>query len=393
MSLRFQSYFNTSISLIKMYDGSVPLVHFLKQYFSQNKKHGSKDRKFISHLCYCYYRLGHALKELSAEEKLKAVIYLCNAEAGEWQILFDESWNEWSRILNERINFIQKKYPSFSLQDIFPWQDELSETIDITAFAASHLIQPDLFLRIRRAKENIVTKKLESHKISFQQLTSTCLALPNSSKIDQILNVDEEVVVQDYSSQRISEFLKLSTTDSRLPTQLWDCCAASGGKSILAVDVLQNINLTVSDIRSSILQNLKQRFAKAGIKKYNSFIADLIKPAFSIQHSTFNIILCDVPCSGSGTWSRTPEQLFFFDQEKINEYAALQKKIINNTIPHLAKDGYFLYITCSVFKKENEDAVDFIQQQFPSLQLIKKELLKGYEMKADSMFAALFKQV
>lgn len=390
--MRFQSYFNTSISLIKMYDGSMPLVHFLKQYFSQNKKHGSKDRKFISHLCYCYYRLGHALKELSAEEKLKAVIYLCNAEAGEWQILFDESWNEWSRILNERINFIQKKYPSFSLQDIFPWQDELSETIDITAFAASHLIQPDLFLRIRRAKENIVTKKLESNKISFQQLSSTCLALPNSSKIDQILNVDEEVVVQDYSSQRISEFLKLSTTDSRLPTQLWDCCAASGGKSILAVDVLQNINLTVSDIRSSILQNLKQRFAKAGIKKYNSFIADLIKPAFSIQHSTFNIILCDAPCSGSGTWSRTPEQLFFFDQEKINEYAALQKKIINNTIPHLAKDGYFLYITCSVFKKENEDAVDFIQQQFPSLQLIKKELLKGYEMKADSMFAALFKR-
>ncbi|MDE3143943.1 MAG: Fmu (Sun) domain-containing protein, partial [Bacteroidota bacterium] len=73
--------------------------------------------------------------------------------------------------------------------------------------------------------------------------------------------------------------------------------------------------------------------------------------------------------------------------------AALQKKIISNTIPHLAKDGYFLYITCSVFKKENEDAVDFIQQQFPSLQLIKKELLKGYEMKADSMFAALFKRV
>ncbi|MDE3143628.1 MAG: Fmu (Sun) domain-containing protein [Bacteroidota bacterium] len=391
--MRFQSYFNTSISLIKKYDGSVPLVHFLKQYFSQNKKHGSKDRKFISHLCYCYYRLGHALKELPAEEKLKAAIYLCNDEAGEWRILFDESWNEWSKNLQERINFLFKKFPSFSLKDIFPWQDELSGTIDATALALSHLIQPDLFLRIRPNKEKAVAEKLQTNKISFKQLSSTCLSLPNSSKIDSALNIDEEVVVQDHSSQRITEFLKLPANDSQLPTQLWDCCAASGGKSILAMDVLQNVQLTVSDVRSSILQNLKQRFAKAGIKKYNSFIADLIKPAFSIQHSTFNIILCDAPCSGSGTWSRTPEQLFFFDQEKINEYAALQKKIISNTIPHLAKDGYFLYITCSVFKKENEDAVDFIQQQFPSLQLIKKELLKGYEIKADSMFAALFKRV
>ena len=54
--MRFQSYFNTAISLIKTYDGSIPLQHFLKQHFSQHKKHGSKDRKFITHLCYCYYR-------------------------------------------------------------------------------------------------------------------------------------------------------------------------------------------------------------------------------------------------------------------------------------------------------------------------------------------------
>ena len=111
--MRFQSYFNTAIQLIKSYDGSIPLTHFLKQYFAQHKKHGSKDRKLISHLCYCYYRLGHALKKISVEEKLKIAIYLCNDEAGAWQILFDETWNEWSEDLNNRINFIQKKIPVF----------------------------------------------------------------------------------------------------------------------------------------------------------------------------------------------------------------------------------------------------------------------------------------
>ena len=54
----------------------------------------------------------------------------------------------------------------------------------------------------------------------------------------------------------------------------------------------------------------------------------------------------------------------------------------------LNNNGYFLYITCSVFKKENEAIVDFIKQQF-HLELIKMELLKGYDKKADTMFAAL----
>ena len=65
--MRFQSYYNTAVYLIKAYDGSMPLVHFLKQYFAANKKHGSKDRKFIAHLCYVYYRLGHSLKPISIE--------------------------------------------------------------------------------------------------------------------------------------------------------------------------------------------------------------------------------------------------------------------------------------------------------------------------------------
>jgi 16S rRNA (cytosine967-C5)-methyltransferase len=214
--------------------------------------------------------------------------------------------------------------------------------------------------------------------------------LPNASKIDTILDIDREVVVQDYSSQRIAEFLQFKIQNSKLKTTLWDCCAASGGKSILASDTLKNIQLTVSDVRPAILRNLEERFERAGIKNYESAVADLTNPAFTIHHSPFNIILCDTPCSGSGTWGRTPEQLYFFTGEKISEYAVLQKKIIKNIIPEIADNGYLLYITCSVFRKENEEMVSFIQQN-SALELVKMELLKGYDKKADSMFAALFR--
>ena len=387
--MRYQSYFNTAVLLINQYDGSVPLVHFLKQYFAQHKKHGSKDRKLISHLCYSYFRLGHALKENSADERLKITLFLCNESVGDWQVLYDVDWIEnWHKELKRRIEFVISKYSSFSIDDVFPWLDELSEGIDTKELIISHFIQPDLFLRVRPNNGKSVLRKLADQQISFNQISGTCLALPNSSKIDTVLEIDKEVVVQDYSSQRIGEFL--SSVDSRESSvSVWDCCAASGGKSLLAVDVLGKVEITVSDIRSSILQNLKQRFVIAEIGKYQSHVINLSNS--KLKTSNFKLVICDAPCSGSGTWSRTPEQLYYFSKDKISEYASLQKKIVANVISNIEENGYLLYITCSIFKKENEEIVAMIEKEY-GLQLVKSELLKGYSMKADSMFGALFKK-
>lgn len=390
--MRFQSYFNTAIKIINAYDGAIPLSHFLKKYFSENKKHGSTDRKFITQACYNYYRLGFALKNIPVEERLKISIFLCNENAGGWKDLYDSDWiEEWDEALEKRISFIQSQF-SFSFDDIFPFND-VSNDLEKVDFALSHLIQPNVFLRIRNHQQENIFNVLHQHQISFEQINDDCIAVANATKVDDIFKIDKEVVIQDYSSQRIKQFLsiiKSEIPDEKSEIKTWDCCAGSGGKSILAYDVLQNINLTVSDVRSSIIHNLKERFKKAGIKNYKSFIADISNAKFEIANLKFDLIICDAPCTGSGTWSRTPEQLFFFQPEKINYYQSLQKNIVAHAIKHLNRQSYFLYITCSVFKNENEDIVEFIQQHF-QFTLIKSELLKGYDKKADTMFAALFK--
>jgi len=109
-----------------------------------------------------------------------------------------------------------------------------------------------------------------------------------------------------------------------------------------------------------------------------------------LKGQTYDLIICDAPCSGSGTWGRTPENLIHFKKESINQFSSLQKKIVSNTVPHLASNGYYLYITCSVYKEENEGVVAFIEDKFPHLQLKSKALITGYKKKADTMFAALF---
>ena len=384
---RFYSYINTAKTILSLYKGDIPFSTFLKNYFAKEKKYGSRDRRMISSLCYNYFRIGTALSNTTIEERLLTGLFLCNDVPNE--ILHNEK-PEWNKKINSTLPG-KILIAGIDVEAIFSFTDELSESIDINAFCASFLIQPKLFIRLRPGKQIIVKNKLTAAKIDFEEINNNCLALPNGTKLEEVVNLNREAVIQDMNSQKTGELI--TSVNSDTPPDVWDCCAASGGKSIMACDILSHINLMVSDIRQSILHNLQKRFKEAEIKDYNSFIADLTNYKNihkNLGDKKFDVIICDAPCSGSGTWSRTPEQLTFFNKDEITKYNNLQRSICTNTIPFLKKGGYFLYITCSVFKSENEDIVEFIKLQF-LLTLVKMELLKGYEMKADTMFAALFR--
>jgi 16S rRNA (cytosine967-C5)-methyltransferase len=388
---RFHSYISSSAQIIAGYNGSEPFSSFIKKYFSANKKFGSKDRKTITHLCYCWFRLGHALKETEVQERMLIALFLCSQTSNEVLLFFKPAWNDAIELtVAEKLRMLNLPVKA---NDIFPFANELSKEISADDFSFSHFIQPNLFLRMRPGQQQKVMSKLQTAQLSFQLLNNDCIALPNATKIEQIIELNKEAVVQDYSSQRVGELLQIvksQTATAKL--NVWDCCAASGGKSIMLYDLLPHVELTVSDIRDSILVNLQNRFADAGIKKFKSLVMDLSAEQLRNSANNFHLIIADVPCSGSGTWSRTPEHLAFFRKEEIVKYASLQKKIITNCIPSLKPNGYLLYITCSVFKKENEEVVSFLQEQH-QLKLIEQRTMKGYDIKADTMFAALLKKI
>jgi len=386
---RYHSYINSAKEILAVYHGDEPLSSFLKKYFSRNKKYGSRDRKLVSHLCYCFFRLGKAIMNVSMEEKLLMSVFLCSDKSNEILTSLKPEWNEkYDLPLKQKLLIIN--YP-LSISEVFPWKAELSEGIDHEEFCFSFFIQPDLFLRLRPGKEKIVVQKLQQAGIDFKMITESCLSLQNASKIDEVVELDKEAVVQDYNSQKTGEFIKSEILHLTSEISVWDCCAGSGGKSIMIHDIDPNVKLAVSDIRESILGNLKKRFEKTGIKDYKDFVMDIASVKPEILHLKSEIIVADVPCSGSGTWSRTPEQLYFFNERKIEEYSVLQRKIVSNAIPQLQPGGTFIYITCSVFKKENEEIAMFIKENF-HLKLKQMEVLKGYDKKADTMFVAVFEK-
>jgi 16S rRNA (cytosine967-C5)-methyltransferase len=388
-----QQHTNTAIKIISGYDGTVPFAAVLKDYFAANKKHGSKDRKAITSFCYSYFRLGKSLPELFDAEKRMMIAILLSDNAEKYSALFnDDEKSIIEKPIAERIKFIQHQHPEFDALQIFPFQQELSNQIESNSFTISHLIQPDVFLRVRPNRMDIVQKGLKQSNIEFET-ENDCIRVSPLIKIDTAVQINRDAVVQDASSQQVGEFfdqMKFYDTVS-----VWDCCAASGGKSILAWDriKMQNvkckIELTVSDVRESIIANLKKRFTEAGIQNYHSFVGDLTKQYNLSGMRTFDIVICDAPCSGSGTWGRTPEQLIFFHENKIEYYSTLQKNIATAAVKHVKKNAYFLYITCSVFEKENEEVVKHLQEK-SNLELIEMKYFKGYDKKADTLFAALF---
>ncbi|HSU27869.1 MAG TPA: hypothetical protein VLJ68_05780 [Chitinophagaceae bacterium] len=381
---RWHSWLRSATDMISGYKGNEPFPFFAKQYFSRHKQAGSKDRRHISQLCYCYFRAAKAFRDQPVERAILLGYFLCSTEPSEQLAATEPGWNEKTHLsIREKLAFLDLK---ISLEDFFP-AEMLSDTIDKEEFLNSIFIQPDLFLRLRPGYEDLVKKKLESAGISYKEISASCLSLPNSSRIDNVIELDKEAVVQDLSSQRIGELLSgAGVTFSKA----WDCCAGSGGKSILLKDIFPGIALTVSDIRPAILQNLAKRFYAAGISRYKCITVDLVKADLGTQDE-FDCILADLPCTGSGTWGRSPEQLFYFKQQKIIEYTALQKKILTKVIPHLLPGGYLVYITCSVFKKENEEMIAWINQE-SGLRTIKMEVLKGYHTKADTLFATLLEK-
>jgi 16S rRNA (cytosine967-C5)-methyltransferase len=386
--MKLDNQLRIALNMIESYGGEPPLQAWLKNYFRHHPQMGSRDRKQVSDWIYGYYRLGHGFRDLTPTERLLTGIFLCSEKQ---QDLLEHLRPEWNKNISlslpdkmSLLNLTQTE------PDIFPWTNQLSEGIDPASFTMSHLKQPDLYLRIRPGYEDLVIKKLDHHQWPYEWIHTHTVRLPNGSKVDDLFELDREVVVQDLSSQWVAEFFSaaLHHLGSRA-IKAWDCCAGSGGKSILLHDLESSVTLTVSDIRTSILANLSKRFTAAGISRYRSFAADLSIAGLKPPDSGYDLIVADVPCSGSGTWGRTPDGLYFYDFNQTDRFQLLQRKIISNVIPFLKKEGIMVYISCSVFKKENEDQAELIRREF-GMQQIRQETIRGYEQRADTMFASAF---
>jgi 16S rRNA (cytosine967-C5)-methyltransferase len=360
-------------TILESYTGDLPLAHYLKNYFKQNPKLGSRDRKILSAMAYSWYRCSKGIEgKIVFEEKIITCLQLCKNDIP-------------ALIAKEGITI--PGVTQFNEDQLFPYGIALSEGINKKEWQHSMLEQPKLFIRVRKDKGKVISL-LNEKDIPFTFVSDTCLALPNGANIDTVLPQDC-YVVQDASSQQTGAYF------TPKKNELWlDCCSGAGGKSLLLKDKEPGVRLTVTDKRESIIHNLQQRFRQYGHELPVAHVTDTSNKEQlhkTLGTKRFDYIICDVPCSGSGTWARTPEQMYFFTPAILEKYTAIQKEIAINVAAYLKTGGSLIYITCSVFKQENEETVQEIINQ-AGLTLTESHLINGIPLLADSMFIAILKK-
>lgn len=360
----------------------MPLARFLTAFYKRNRQMGSKDRRMASRLAYHYFRIGGAAAQAEVATRLALADFLCSDDSAVASVILPQLADHIGATLPEKIALLEAE-TAFRLADVFAFQQELSEGIDASAFVESLFVQPDLYIRLRPRGSTAVIAALARAEVDFRSVDTYTLALPNGTSLERIHGIAGKYEVQDYSSQQTGTYFKAAGGE-----RWWDACAGAGGKSLLLLDQSPDVNLLVSDTRRSILRNLDSRFEAAGIKAYRQKVVDLTgSTELTLGDEQFDGIILDAPCSGSGTWGRTPEMLSAFDSREIGRFAALQRQLAANVVPHLKPGKPLVYITCSVFAEENEGVVSHLQQTH-GLQVERMEVLHGYRHKADSMFVA-----
>ncbi|MEJ7778362.1 MAG: RsmB/NOP family class I SAM-dependent RNA methyltransferase [Daejeonella sp.] len=385
--MRSEQQLRSFLRVLEAYPNDKPLAKFLPEFFRKNKQMGSNDRRSASRLLYNYFRIGNAFANKTIEQRLFMAEFLCTSVDNPFLQHFRPNLNEKIYLsLNEKIAYSFAN-EGLNLTDVFPFFEHLSKDIDQNAFLQSFFVQPDLYIRIHPGKEETVLLTIASSPVPFKHINSYTVALPNGTNLNNLFT-DEAFPVKPYEVQDFSSQQTLKYFQANRYEHWWDACAASGGKSLLLFSGQPDIKLVVSDIRESVLDNLDERFINAGLRTYQKKLIDLTQnPDQILHHYEFDGIILDAPCSGSGTWGRTPEMISQFEEFKIQGFQNLQKVIASNVVKYLKPGKPLIYTTCSVFKQENEDVVDHLVRVH-GLVLEEKEILKGYDKKADTMFAA-----
>ena len=155
---------------------------------------------------------------------------------------------------------------------------------------------------------------------------------------------DGWVRIQDEGSQLVAE---LAGHGARI----LDVCAAPGGKTAILAERNPKAAITAFDVSKRRLDAMRRSLADERIEY-------VVQDATAMElEPDYDLVLCDVPCSGTGTIGRNPEIRFRVDERDLARQHARQVKILARSLEGLAPGGRLLYSTCSLEQEENEAVV------------------------------------
>ena len=174
---------------------------------------------------------------------------------------------------------------------------------------------------------------------------------------------------------------------------LIDVCAAPGGKSFTAAELMQNKGKIFSfDLYETRVQKIRNGANRLHLSCIETRVQDGTKQDKTLLNCA-DRVLCDVPCSGFGTIRRKPE-IRYKDCRSIDKLPDLQYNILNTSASYLKENGILVYSTCTLNRAENDAVCDRFIQNHPEFKVEGEyTTLFPHIHKTDGFFFATFRRV
>jgi len=339
----------------------------LQQYFRSHRYIGSKDRKAIQGHIYRWLRDFGALQWQVEQRSLPL--------SGRTIALADLAQGQ-----SETAWFNGETYaPSPLREEETKALDELAQrnTNDMPAYARANLPEwlysklcaqyesalPDLLEALaQEAPLDLRCNKLKAtREQTLQSLKAEGIeaeASPHSPwglRIHQRKNIQHTkafqhgwVEIQDEASQ-----LAALHTGALPGETILDYCAGAGGKALAMAAMMQNEGrILATDTHEHRMQDIVMRAKRAGTHIIDTMTIN--NAGLKKYVNKCDRVLIDAPCSGSGTWRRSPDLRWRISPQKLNHLCDLQKDILNKGKNYVKPGGQLIYVTCSILKEEND---------------------------------------
>jgi 16S rRNA (cytosine967-C5)-methyltransferase len=222
---------------------------------------------------------------------------------------------------------------------------------------------PDLVFRLtaKSDAETIETLKKIGLEIIDSEIVTGAWKVFGSNEILRLYAAEGKIYFQDEASQLVAQAVKLKAGESFL-----DVCAAPGSK----ITQIQESKFRIQDSRFKIQEltvagdyfEHRVRILQANCRKQGADFINIVRydaeNALPFADESFDVVLVDAPCSGTGTIRHNPEIRYFLSEKDFAELSAKQLKILQIASKTVKKNGRLIYSTCSLETEENEAIIE-----------------------------------
>lgn len=362
-SARFQAVLEL-ISTI--FGGEAPADNVINEYMRARKFIGSKDRRFITETVWKIIRNRMKLEfDARSGEYRKLVMTFIKQNCAEnvSEIFTGAQYAPAALTDDERVWLEQENeevYPDYVEAECPEW---LYEKINDMALLKSLNNPAAADFRINVKSREAVIDGLAKEGITVFPTPYSPIGLRSEERVSLgncMAYQNGEIEVQDEASQ-----LAAILCDVKPEHKVIDYCCGAGGKSLAIAYLLANKGrILAHDISAKRLEAIKPRLQRLGIK--NIELLDLV----ATSDKDFDRFIIDAPCSGTGTWRRSPDAKFRLTPKTIDKLNKAQLEILETAYEKVKIGGRIIYITCSILTDENEAVIHKFMAEKNNLALV-----------------------